>query len=177
MQNPTRRGPPGRGETKMDLHDPDPHEPSPAGRFVEDSLTLGVRWVDGKGTLRTTLLRVGRQLRYVAHLVRLLDGEAPPYPEPALEWRAAKDHHGNEPTRFRHLYVHWSDGDQSYFPAGSDPLEYVLRLREILAMPERERWLHLSPEASLSVRGGLGQSARGEARSLGSFARHAEGEG
>lgn len=160
----------------MDPKALDPHEPNQEGRLVENSLTFGVRWVDRNGIPRTTLLRDGRQLRFVAHLFRLLEGEAAPYPEPALEWRTVENGSGNEPIPPRHLRVRWSEGDESDFPAGSDPLEYVLRLREILAMPERERWPHLNPEVALSVKNGLGQSARGETRSLGSFARYAEGE-
>ena len=72
------------------------------------------------------------------------------------------------------LLVRWANGDESAFDGGSEALAYVLRLREILAMPERERWLHLSPEAMLSLDEGLRQAARGEARHIGSFAHYVD---
>lgn len=52
----------------------------------------------------------------------------------------------------------------------------VVILTPVAVIPKRELWLHNNPEAKASVLRGLEQSARGEGKSLGSFAEFADGE-
>jgi hypothetical protein len=49
-------------------------------------------------------------------------------------------------------------------------------LSPVVIRHEREAWLYENPEAMASVLRGIGQSARGEGQSLGSFAQYAEDE-
>ena len=49
-------------------------------------------------------------------------------------------------------------------------------LDPMVAIPAREAWLFANPRALAAVRRGLGEAARGEAASVGSFARFADDE-
>lgn len=50
----------------------------------------------------------------------------------------------------------------------------TITLTPVAVIPKRELWLWKNSEALASVRRGLEQSARGEGRSLGSFAQYAD---
>ena len=50
----------------------------------------------------------------------------------------------------------------------------AIRLEPNVEIPAREKWLFGNKEALESVRRGIEQSAKGEVRSLGSFAEHAK---
>ena len=66
--------------------------------------------------------------------------------------------------------IRWRDYDISVYSASK-----TVRNEDIdVDIPEGEKWLHQNKEAYVAVCEGLLESARGEVRSLGSFAQYAD---
>ena len=63
---------------------------------------------------------------------------------------------------------------RSYRVQGNDAGQILLD--PVVAIPERELWLHRNPEAITSIQRGLQQAAAGEVHDLGSFAQDAKAE-